>query len=123
MTHVVKMTALKRDPATGKMSLDTIQDDTVWALEKCELNRDGTESCFVIANVEFKNPETQEEYDLKSIGSRLIDSITAEDLAPLKRIVELIDQHCSFRHELRCYGSEEAFAEALKLEEAGHEDD
>lgn len=114
VTHVLKP---RRSLGADKLSTDIIQDDTVWALEKCELNRDGTESCFVIANVEFKNPITQEEYDLRSIGSRLVDSITPEDLAPLKRIVELIDQHCYFRHELRYYGDEKALAEALKLEE------
>lgn len=107
---------MNRDLATGKLSMDTIQDDTTWALEKCELNRDGTECTYVIANVEFKDPATQEEYDLRSVGSRLIDSVTAEDLAPLKRMVGLIDRHCAFRHEMRCYDDEDAFSFAKAQE-------
>ena len=105
VTHVSILDGWKKTKAGCIQELVTHQDDTQWAIEKCEINRDGKECCYTIANVVFKDPANQEEYDLMSVGSRLIDCIDAEDLQNLKSIVEVIDKHCEFRHEKRYYGS------------------
>ena len=105
VTHVSILDGWKETKAGHVQELVTHRDDTQWAIEKCEVGRDGKECCYTIANVVFKDPSTQEEYDLRSVGSRLIDCIDSEDLENLKSIVEIIDKHCNFRHEEKYYGS------------------
>ena len=105
VTHVSVLDGWKKTKAGHIQELVTHKDETQWAIEKCEINRDGKECCYTIANVIFKDPADQEEYDLRSVGSRLIDCIDAEDLQNLKSIVEVIDKHCEFRHEEKYYGS------------------
>ena len=105
VTHVSILDGWKKTKAGRIQELVTHQDDTQWAIEKCEIGRDGKECCYTIANIIFKDPADQEEYDLKSVGSRLIDCIDAEDLQNLKSIVEVIDKHCEFRHEEKYYES------------------
>lgn len=105
VTHVSILDGWKKTKAGRIQELVTHKDETQWAIEKCEIGRDGKECCYTIANVIFKNPADQEEYDLRSVGSRLIDCIDAEDLQNLKSIVEVIDNHCEFRHEEKYYGS------------------
>ena len=106
VTHVSVFDGWKKSKLAGRAEgLVTHQDDTQWAIEKCEISRDGKECCYTIANVIFKDPASQEEYDLRSVGTRLIDCIDAEDLQNLKSIVEIIDKHCKFRHEEKYYGS------------------
>ena len=100
-THVAILDGWKSDKAGKIKDLITHQDDTVWALEKIEKDSTGREHCFTLANVEFKDRETQEEYDLISIGSRLVEDVEAEDLANLKKIVRMIDEHCHWMHEER----------------------
>ena len=105
VTHVSILDGWKKTKAGRIQELVTHKDETQWAIEKCEISRDGKECCYTIANVVFKDPANQEEYDLRSVGSRLIDCIDAEDLQNLKSIVEVIDKHCEFRHEEKYYGS------------------
>lgn len=105
VTHVSILDGWKKTKAGRIQELVTHKDETQWAIEKCEIGRDGKECCYTIANVIFENPADQEEYDLRSVGSRLIDCIDAEDLQNLKSIVEVIDNHCEFRHEEKYYGS------------------
>jgi len=105
VTHVSILDGWKETRSGHIQELVTHRDDTQWAIEKCEVGRDGKECCYTIANVVFKDPSTQEEYDLRSVGSRLIDCIDSEDLENLKSIVEIIDEHCHFRHEEKYYGS------------------
>ena len=100
-THVAILDGWKSDK-TGKIKdLITHQDDTVWAIEKIDNDSTGREHCYTLANVEFKDRETQEEYDLRSVGSRLVEDVEAEDLANLKKIVRMIDEHCHWMHEER----------------------
>ena len=106
VTHVSILDGWKETKAGHIQELVTHKDETQWAIEKCEIGRDGKECCYTIANVIFKEPSSQEEYDLRSVGSRLIDCIDAEDLQNLKSIVEVIDKHCEFRHEEKYYGSD-----------------
>lgn len=105
VTHVSILDGWKETKAGHIQELVTHKDETKWAIEKCEIGRDGKEHCYTIANVIFKDPADQEEYDLRSVGSRLIDCIDAEDLQNLKSIVVVIDKHCEFRHEEKYYGS------------------
>lgn len=101
VTHVSILDGWKEDK-TGKIKdLITHQDDTVWAIEKVDNDSTGREHCYTLANVEFKDRETQEEYDLRSVGSRLVEDVEAEDLANLKKIVRMIDEHCHWMHEER----------------------
>lgn len=104
VTHVSILDGWKETKAGHIQELVTHNDETQWAIEKCEIGRDGKECCYTIANVIFRDPVVQEEYDLRSVGSRLIDCIDAEDLQNLKSIVEVIDKHCEFRHEEKYYG-------------------
>ena len=105
VTHVSILDGWKETKTGHIKELVTHKDETQWAIEKFEVGRDGKEHCYTIANVEFKDPATQEEYNLRSVGSRLVDCIDAEDLQNLKSIVEVIDKHCEFRHEEKYYGS------------------
>jgi len=99
VTHVSILDGWKEDKAGKIKELVTHEDDTVWALEKIEKDKAGKEHCFTLANVKFKDPKTQEEYDLRSVGSRLVEDVEAEDLANLKKIVRMIDEHCHWMHE------------------------
>jgi hypothetical protein len=107
VTHVTILDGWKETKAGHIQELVTHKDPTQWAIEKCEVGRDGKECCYTIANVIFKDPTNQEEYDLRSVGSRLIDCIDAEDLENLKLIVDVLDKHCEFRHEEKYYGSDQ----------------
>lgn len=107
VTHVSILDGWKEDKKGHIRDLVTHRDESRWAINKCEIGRDGKECCYTIANVEFKDPESQEEYDLRSVGSRLIDCIDAEDLENLKLIVDVLDKHCEFRHEEKYYGSDQ----------------
>lgn len=105
VTRVAILDGLEKTKSGHIQKLVTHEDDSRWAIEKCEVGRDGKECRYTIANVVFNDPSTQEEYDLRSVGSRLIDCIDAEDLENLKNIVDAIDKHCSFMHEERYYES------------------
>lgn len=103
VTHVSILDGFKKDNAGHIKELVTHQDDTSWSIDKCEIGRDGKEQRYSIAGVEFPDPKIQDEYNLKSVGSRLIDCIDAEDLENLKSICSVLDKHCEFMHEERYY--------------------
>lgn len=103
-THVTILDGWNRDASTGKIrDLITHEDPSKWSLVKFEIDSAGKEFCYSIASIDFKDPELQEEYDLKSVGNRLIDSVEADDLPLLKKLIAKVDEHCHWRHEQRCY--------------------
>ncbi len=100
-THVLIFDGFKKDPKTGRVdSLITHEDPDVWAIEKYSRDEDGREYCYTLANVEFKDPSRQTEYDLKSVGNRLVSDIDASDLDGLKRIVGMLDEHCAYMEDI-----------------------
>ena len=54
VTHVSILDGWKKTKAGRIQELVTHQDDTQWAIEKCEIGRDGKECCYTIANIIFK---------------------------------------------------------------------
>ena len=56
VTHVSILDGWKETKAGHIQELVTHKDETQWAIEKCEIGRDGKECCYTIANVIFKDP-------------------------------------------------------------------
>ena len=81
--------------------LVTHKDETRWDILKFQKDRAGKETCYSIATVEFEDPKTQEEFNLRSVGARLVDDIDATDLKNLKKITTMIYEHCHWMHEER----------------------
>ena len=102
-THVTILYGWKSDRLTGKIKgLVTHNDPSKWSLDKIEKTSSGEDNRYSLASIEFKD-DLQEEYELRSVGSRLIEDINAEDLENLKELIKLVDKHCSWKHEQRCY--------------------
>lgn len=101
-THVSILDGWKEDKSSGRIKeLVTHKDVTRWDILKFQKDRAGKETCYSIATVEFEDPKTQEEFNLRSVGARLVDDIDATDLKNLKKITTMIYEHCHWMHEER----------------------
>ena len=101
-THVSILDGWKEDKSSGRIKeLVTHKDATRWDILKFQKDRAGKETCYSIATVEFEDPKTQEEFNLRSVGARLVDDIDATDLKNLKKIATMIYEHCHWMHEER----------------------
>lgn len=102
-THVTILDGWRSERLTGKIKdLVTHNDPSKWSLDKIEKTSSGKDSRYSLASIEFKD-DLQEEYELRSVGSRLVEDINAEDLENLKKLLKLVDKHCYWKHEQRCY--------------------
>lgn len=102
-THVTILDGWRSERLTGKIKdLVTHNDPSKWSLDKIEKTSSGKDNRYSLASIEFKD-DLQEEYELRSVCSRLIEDINAEDLENLKKLLKLVDKHCSWKHEQRCY--------------------
>lgn len=102
-THVTILDGWRSERLTGKIKgLVTHNDPSKWSLDKIEKTSSGKDNRYSLASIEFKD-DLQEEYELRSVGSRLVEDINAEDLENLKKLLKLVDKHCSWKHEQRCY--------------------
>lgn len=102
-THVTILYGWRSERLTGKIKgLVTHNDPSKWSLDKIEKTSSGEDNRYSLASIEFKD-DLQEEYELRSVGTRLIEDIDAEDLKNLKELLKLVDKHCSWKHEQRCY--------------------
>ena len=101
-THVLILDGWKEDKSSGRIKeLVTHKDETRWDILKFQTSKAGKESCYSLATVEFEDPKTQEEFILRSIGTRLVDDIDAADLENLKKITTMLYEHCHWMHEER----------------------
>lgn len=102
-THVLILDGWKEDKrSSGRIKeLVTHKDETRWDILKFQKDKAGKESCYSLATVEFEDPKTQEEFNLRSVGARLVDDIDAADLKNLKKITTMIYEHCHWMHEER----------------------
>lgn len=101
-THVSILDGWKEDKSSGRIKeLVTHKDATRWDILKFQKDKAGKETCYSIATVEFEDPKTQEEFNLRSVGARLVDDIDAADLKNLKKIATMIYEHCHWMHEER----------------------
>lgn len=101
-THVSILDGWKEDKSSGRIKeLVTHKDATRWDILKFQKDKAGKETCYSIATVEFEDPKTQEEFNLRSVGARLVDDIDAADLKNLKKITTMIYEHCHWMHEER----------------------
>ena len=104
-THVNILVGLNTDKQTGKLAgLETREDTSSWEIVKWQRDeKTGKESCYVLAFIRFKDKDTQEEFGLESVGTRLVDDIDATDLENLKKITTKVGEHCTWMHEQRWY--------------------
>ena len=101
-THVLILDGWKEDKSSGHIKeLVTHKDETKWDILKFQKNKNGKESCYSLATVEFDDPKIQEEFTLRSVGTRLVDDIDADDLKNLKEITAALYEHCRWMHEER----------------------
>lgn len=102
-THVLVLDGWKEDKkSSGHIKeLVTHKDEAKWDILKFQKDKAGKESCYSLATVEFEDPKTQEEFTLRSVGTRLVDDIDATDLENLKKITTMIYEHCHWMHEER----------------------
>lgn len=102
-THVLVLDGWKEDKkSSGHIKeLVTHKDETKWDILKFQKDKAGKESCYSLATIEFEDPKTQEEFTLRSVGTRLVDDIDATDLENLKKITTMIYEHCHWMHEER----------------------
>jgi hypothetical protein len=107
-THVLIFDGFKRKArGQGIEKILTHEDPARWDIVKFSCDQSGKETSFSLATIEFKNPEIQDEYELKPVGDRLVDDVEPEDLPNLRRVLDLVRKHCSWIHDKVYYGGDE----------------